>query len=546
MPGDTATLRDALLVLRRRKWLIALAIIAMPLAAVAVSSARAARYEAEAQVLLSRQTLAQSLTGTLDQTFQDPARVAETQAELARVPEVAARALAAAGRQGSPAEDLLSASAVEAQRNRDLLRFTVRDESSGFATRLATAYAREFVAYRNRLDTLSIENARRAAEAQLGRLKEEGERHGSPLLDSLRAKIRQLRTLQTLQTPSAILVRPAGAAAKTRPRPFRDGVAGLALGAILGLGLAFLREALDRRVSSEREITERLALPLLGRVPRPSRRRPHHASIITLEEPASAAASAFRMVRTAFELANRDLQAKSVLVTSAIEGEGKSNTVANLAVALARAGKTVALVDLDSRRPGIARLFGLEGRPGLIDAALNRATLDEVLVPVTAPDDAIPTRRGGASPARWAPDQVESILASGWQDPGPGQLGEGSLYVLPWGAPQPYAGEFAESPYVAEILETLGELAELVLIDAPPLLNDGDAGSLSAKVDAVLLVLQLGLLREATLVELSRVLESSPAKKLGFILTGTSPSDGYGVARMSAPPQRKTPVGGPR
>ncbi len=97
-----------------------------------------------------------------------------------------------------------------------------------------------------------------------------------------------------------------------------------------------------------------------------------------LEEPASAQAEAFRMLRANLDFMTLDRDVRTIMITSALEQEGKSTTVANLAVAFALAGKRVALVDLDLRRPVLARFFDLEG-PGLTQVALGHVPLEQAL-----------------------------------------------------------------------------------------------------------------------------------------------------------------------
>ena len=89
------------------------------------------------------------------------------------------------------------------------------------------------------------------------------------------------------------------------------------------------------------------------------------------------------MLRTNLEFASVGQEIRTVMVTSAVEQEGKSTTVANLAVAFARAGKRVMLIDLDLRRPYVHRFFDLARDPGLTDVVLGRRTLDETVVPVS-------------------------------------------------------------------------------------------------------------------------------------------------------------------
>ena len=142
------------------------------------------------------------------------------------------------------------------------------------------------------------------------------------------------------------------------------------LGLMLGIGLAFARDALDTRVRSAAEIGDRLQTTLLARIAAPPRALRRRNRLVMIASPHSAQAEAFRMLRANLEFVNLDRGARSIMVTSALEKEGKSTTVANLAVALARAGKKVALVDLDLRRPAIATFFALPySLPGVTNIA---------------------------------------------------------------------------------------------------------------------------------------------------------------------------------
>jgi receptor protein-tyrosine kinase len=106
-------------------------------------------------------------------------------------------------------------------------------------------------------------------------------------------------------------------------------------------------------------------------------------------------------------------------------------------------------------------------------------------------------------------------------------LTSGELRLLVAGPLPPNAGEFVGSAPVAEILAELRERFDTVLIDAPPLLHVGDAMTLGARADALILVTRLNLVRRPMLNELRRILESTPAKALGFVITGAQAEDGY-------------------
>jgi polysaccharide biosynthesis transport protein len=214
---------------------------------------------------------------------------------------------------------------------------------------------------------------------------------------------------------------------------------------------------------------------------------------------------------------------KTIMITSAVEQEGKSTTVANLAIALARAGQRVALVDLDLRRPFLDNFFELGSPPGLTQVALGEATIDEALIPVAAGDFMDKPRRevvGGNGNGHGSVDAQSLVRSSSLQ--------QGSLHVLVSGPIPPNAGEFAGSEALAAILHRLRDRFDTVLIDAPPALQVGDAMALSAHVDALIVVTRMNVVRRPMLAELRRHLDASPALKLGFVLTDAGGEEGYG------------------
>ena len=293
-------------------------------------------YRASAQVLLSDQNLASALTGTQQSTgvSLQADRVAQTQADLARVPDVARRALAEVRLRRSPGA-LLAHSSVTAKTNADLLQFSVTDHDPELAARLATAYAHQYVLYRQQLDTGALQRARAEVQQRIDELP----KWGSALMQSLIEKDQQLATMEALQTSNASVVENAGGAVQVQPRPLRNGVLGLAFGLFLGLGVAFLWEALDSRVRSAEEIGERLSVPLLARLPEPPSACRRASSSSCSPTRAATSAEAFRMLRTNLEFSRLGQDVKTIMVTSAVEQEGKSTSVANLGVALARSGQ---------------------------------------------------------------------------------------------------------------------------------------------------------------------------------------------------------------
>jgi capsular exopolysaccharide synthesis family protein len=504
-PGrQSGTLRDYLRLLRRRKWVVLLALILVPAVAVALSTRQSPRYEAQAQVLLTHQSLAALLTNTQDPSVNQQLadRNATTQADLARVPTVLVATLASVPGSHLTPFQLLHSSSVSAGQNSDLLTFAVIAKTPGLALKLATAYAGAYTDYRHRLDTAALQLARQDVGRRIAELRL-NHRGRSALAAKLAETQQQLQTLQTLETSNATVVKTPLRAPKVSPQPIRNGLFGLAFGVIIGLGLALLVDALDTRVRSGDEIAARLGIPLLGRLPEPPRKVRARQKLVMLAEPHGRQAEAFRMLRTNLELANIDEDVKIIAVASALPSEGKSTTVANLAVAAARGGQRVALVDLDLRKPMLATFFEAVDPWGVIDVALGRVSLADALLRMNVAgllDD-------DGHDVRETPSKLDVLFA---------------------GRIPPNPGEFISSRRLADILGQLRADYDLVLIDTPPMLSVGDTLALSAQLDALMLVSNLPLTRRGELHELLRTLAFARCEILGTVLTGSGAADGYG------------------
>jgi Mrp family chromosome partitioning ATPase len=509
------TLRDYLATVRRWKWAVVTCAVLTPVVAVLLALGQPPLYEASAQVLIQRQNLAFELQNLTDQTAFDPTRTIETQATLARVPEIARRTVAAAG--VGEASALLGASSVSTQDNSDILTFRVRDRNPDIAARLTTEYARQFTKYRNELEGASITNALTSIEQRIADLEASGDQD-SPLHKALLTTEEQLRTMQALQTARAVLVREAVGAGKIQPHPVRSGIVGGVLGIVLGLGLAFLAEALGTRVRSEERVRAELGLPVLGRIAKPAARLRRENALVTMKSPAGPEAEAFGILTTNLDFVTLDLPAKKIMITSALPQEGKTTTVANLGVALAQQGRRITVVDLDLQSPFLHRFFGVEDGAGLTDVALGQASLDQARVRVPIRElDLEPSAPPTAANGPFAEGANVHVAKFG-----------GSLEVVRCGTPPPNSSEFTASPFVDDILEQLAAESDLVLIDAPPLLVSGAALALTAKVRGILVVTRLRFLRVRALQELRQVLDSCPARKLGVIITGAEATRYYG------------------
>lgn len=486
----------------RRGILVVLATLAVFTAGAVFLSLRQERlYRASSDVFLNSQDLVAALSNVLVSYF-DPVRDSQTQANLAATPTVAQRALEAAGVENRTPAELLGNTSITPTSNADVITFSVTDPDPAIASRLATAYAKAYTSYRRQLDTRSLDRARVEIQQRLDQLEAEGARN-TALYSSLSEKEQQLRTMALLQGSKTLLVRSAGGAGQVQPQPVRNGILGGILGLFLGIGFAFLLDALNTRVRTATEVQERLDLPLLARVGEAPKRFRAANRIVMLSDPHGPGAESYRILATNLEFVNLERGAKSIMITSALRAEGKSTTAANLSVALARAGHRVTLVDLDLRLPTIHKLFGLDQGVGLAHVVLGRASLDEALVKIPILDEEAPSSSSNGA-------------------------GGSMLQVLPTGPLPPNPAEFVDSHALGKILSDLQAQSDIVIVDSPPLLALSDTVKLTRKVDAVVVVARLSLIRRATLEELRRVLEGAPTAKLGTVVTGATAQDGYG------------------
>lgn len=509
--GQPRALRDYLRILRRRKWYVIGTAILVAVFAAVFAAQQPKAYRAQAQVLLNRQDLANGLTGIQNPTFaEDPARYAATQASVARSPNVAALALSTHHVPGRTATDLLKESSVTPDATADVLDFTVQDQNPAVAAQLVNAYTSAFVAYQLGIETNVLFQARLKLKQRLS-----GMSKNNPDYPTLTNSLLQLHTMQLLQTQDTVLGQPKSGV-QVAPRPTRDGLLGLGFGLLIGLGLAFAAEALDRRVRTVEEVEEEIRLPLLASIPSPP--RTSRGGIAMFDDPGSPYAEALRRLATNIVFSNPDRVARTLMFTSALQQEGKSTTLANLGVALAAVGNRVVLVDLDLRRPSLASLFGVHRPIGLTDVTVGRKPLEQALSPI---------QLGELKKLESGDDPTEPLL-------------HGSLHLLPTGPLPLSPGEFVASDALAErVLAPLRERFDYVLVDSPPAAVFGDAIRLAVRVDGTIAVTRLGLASRTALSDLHRQLSGAPTPPLGVVVTGVRSPALAAYARYTQYSQRE-------
>jgi polysaccharide biosynthesis transport protein len=512
------TVAEYVNILRRRKWIIVALPVMAAVSAFLIAQQQSPVYQASAQILVNRSSIVSAITQVSDPSVGDPTRFLSTQAEIARSPVLAARVVAAADVPGVTASSLLANSTVNPEADADFLDVTLKWPVPDEAVRLTNAYARQLTAYKTELDTKRINTALASLRARLAGLRA-ARQATSPSYGTLVNYELQLQTIGTLLANNTSVLKPADFAGKIRPRPQRTAILGGLLGLVLGLAFALVAEALDRRVRSDEELEVVLGVPLMGRVPPPPRHLSDSNTLVTLAAPESVEAESFRKLKTAIDFLTLDRAARTIMVTSAIPGEGKSTTAANLAIAFARTGRKVALVDLDLRRPSLHKFFQRSAGLGITDVILRGEPIGRAL---------------RAVPLSVAPvSRVEGFVANGSGARDIDILGvnsHGSLSLLPAGGALVGGSDplvnLLEGDALNSVFDEFAGQFDLVIVDTPPLLAVGDAMALTAKVDAVALVLHAQIQRPA-LHELARELQSSQAPVLGFIVTGTRQGDGY-------------------
>lgn len=282
----------------------------------------------------------------------------------------------------------------------------------------------------------------------------EGERkRAERICDILDSRIKEINITEDAGALNISLLETARPAdLPSKPNRAQAMSVALALGLILGIGLAIIGEWVDHRLRSVGEVSAALGLPVLGIVPRISgRKKLTRVARVMDGEPNSHAAEAYRTIRTAVYFGAPDIETKTLVVTSPAPSDGKTALVGNLAVAMARAGQKVIVLDADFRKPSQHDIFAV-GKGAL--------GVTEVLVGGGAPDDAI----------------VRTDIDG--------------LDLLACGKIPPNASEILNSQAFGGLLTELSARYDRVLIDAPPVLGLADARILGARCDAALMVLR--------------------------------------------------------
>jgi len=494
--------------------------VAVLAVALAMSYFQTPRYAATAKLLLKPRS-SQSVFNTDAQVYSDPARSVQTEIEVIRT---------------EPVEDLVrkkigSAPPVQVRPVGQTDLVTIRAESTDAKRTavIANAYSAAYIDFRRTQALDDLTKASEEVQSKITEIQAQIDNLGSttanlpacvdtkttpdacnqrgPAEATVNARrttlISQLGLFQQRLNQLQVDVSLAGGGgaklvtpASTPPEPFqptprRNAVLAIVLGLLFGVGLAFLVEYLDDSIKAKEDLERALpGLGVLGLIPAvPDWKSKEQSRVVSLSDPSSPAAEAYRILRTSIQFLGIDRQVRIIQVTSASAQEGKTTTLANLAVAFASSGLRTVAVCCDLRRPRLHAFFGLDNAVGFTSVLLGNVVLSKALQPVPGLDRLL-------------------ILASGPLPPNPAEL--------------------LSSSRTADLLRNLATQADIVLIDSPPVLPVTDSLVLSQRVDSTVLVSSAGTTTRKAIHRAAEMMHQVSAPVVGAVLNGVTEDSSYG------------------
>lgn len=493
------------LTLRRNAWLILLVATVASVGAYLVAKRQTTRYSASAALLFKNSNLDQELFGnSILGSVQDPTRQAATNLSLVQLPTVAERV----GKKLHVSLSRVQADvAVGSDAESDVLQVTATDHSPSLAAALANAYVTQYIAFRRTADQNQLAQAERLVASRLLALP--ARQRQSANAQDLRNRQFELQQLAALQTGNAEIVETAvPPRMPSSPTPGRDAVIGGVLGLLLSIALVVVLDRRDRRLKTSSDVEQLFQLPVLGTVPEAASLRSSGLALSPRDQ------EPFRMLRAQLRYFDVDRDVRSVMITSADSGEGKSIVSLNLTRAAARSdNKRVLLIEADLRKPTLGRIIGAEGMAGLAELLSQSRDLEEGLreLVVTPQPETDPLDRLDSSPAAF------DVLLAGSAAPNPIEL--------------------LESQRMADLLNLAVQRYDSVFIDTPPIAVVSDAISLVHRVDGVIAVARLNRTRRDHAAALMTQLRSLNASVLGVVINGvpSGKAQAYGYDYYTRP-----------
>lgn len=520
---DEQDLRDYLAALRRRwRWLVAplvgFALLAMILTVVIPST-----YEATARVLIGPSAAQDAVADAVEVNLLNEVNLARSDAAT----DLVRSRLQVAGDQDLPEGRIV------AEPEADVLNFTFSGSTPTDAALLANTWADAYVEVKQteardsineavsklqarlealrdqrsqlRANLVTLENRLATAGAsQLASLQLQVDREASAisgdlnLLDTqIAANLNSITQLQLAGELAAagtarVVQQAALPADPVNGSLSRNLVIGLLAGALVGIAGALLVDNLDHSITDAEDI-QRMGLTLLGVIPEAPRKQLRAGlSTVAQTQPGTTLADSYQKIRTALQFTTLGTDTKTILVTSPQQGDGKTTTATNLALALANVESRVVLADIDFRRPQIHTIFNTELIPGISDALVGHTTLRQVAVN--------------------HPELATTLVA------------------MPAGTQPPNPATFLVSSRFSGLLSDLRNQADLTILDAPPVLPVADAVSIASQIDGVVLVVRAGTTTHDELTSAVESITRSGGQLLGVVVNSArAKATTYGV-----------------
>jgi capsular exopolysaccharide synthesis family protein len=489
------TLTDYLRTLRRSRGLIALVTLLCVGAAVAYVALKTPTYEATAHLTIRDPAQDLGPLGTQAGTTQLPLQLAASHVPDVTRSEVLHQVKKDLKLQQSP-DEIRSLVAVDVDPNSFAVNITADDSNADEAARIANGFAQADSRLTTAQARAKYADSAKRLTAKIDKLS----KSGSPSQALVSAN--RVSSLQGLATTAQPVVVSAGAqvpSSPTSPKPVRDIGAGFVFGLLLGIGLAYARSVLDRRLRDTSAVEEVFEYPVLARLRGDV--FGHTGSASDDETPRLGPldpidGEAFRTLRENLRYLAVDRDLRTTVVTSGVPEEGKSSVAACLAMANAAVGKRTLLVECDLRRRVLADRFGIAEEPGLSDYLAGHNEPAEILQSVPVP----------------AAQTGNGLVAE-------------SLVCITAGSAPPRPADVLSSERFAGFLEQVGKAYERVIIDCPPLLPVADTLEIGPHVDCVLMCVRLNRTTRDQAQAANEALARLPSRPVGLVLTDFSERD---------------------
>lgn len=505
-PGPAVDELPRVLQVGRRYWkLIAATTLVALGASLLWSEAQTPKYTASAALYFRDPAFSQQLFGNnFLVPAQDPTRQAATNTALVTLDTVSRMTAKEIPR--LTADEIKHAVSITPNGQSDVIQVRATDASPTLAARLANVFARAYITFRQTANRATLRDALSVVRRQLL------SSPAGPDTAALQSRVEQLQLLESLQTANAELVQTAlPPDDPSSPRTKRSAAIAAFLGLLGGLGLAFAFARFDRRLRTANEAAEILGRPLLGAVPESGSFATHAGASF----PTGSEAEAFRLLRASLRYFSLGAEVRTVLVTSAAPGEGKTTVALNLARAAAEASERVLLIETDMRRPTLSMRLDAKESGGLSDVLSGQVSF------------------------------ADAVVRSG-------EDGSTSFEVLLSGPCPPNPGDLLESSSMRQLLLDVASHFDLVVLDTPPVALVPDAIPLVKLVDGVIVVARIGRSSRSALATLREQLTHLGGSIFGVVANGGRDSNDqsygyyYAAAGSDGDAKLSVPVRGPR